>query len=56
MWDVDGGEGVVIFVLDVVGGVVRVLVGVVVVIVVVVAFVVDSIPRYNWPQCGPDVD
>ena len=40
MWDVGGGEGVVIFVLDVVGGVVRVLVGVVVVIVVVVALVV----------------
>ena len=38
MWDVDGGEGVVIFVLDVVGGVVRVLVGVVV-------FVVWSINR-----------
>ena len=36
----DCGEGVAIFVLDVVGGVVRVLVGVVVVIVVVVALVV----------------
>ena len=40
MWDVDGGEGVAIFVLDVVGGVVRVLVGVVVVVIVVVALVV----------------
>ena len=36
----DCGEGVVIFVLDVVGGVVRVLVGVVVVIVVVVVALV----------------